>query len=65
MAYCRESSRRQQATVHGGRLRGPRVIGARGRPRPEPFRGRLADTATAARLWDISAELTGVAPDLG
>ncbi len=48
--------------VRGGQLWGPRVFGMRGKPRLEPVKGPLADTATAARLWAISAELTGVAP---
>ncbi|MGR3935989.1 SDR family NAD(P)-dependent oxidoreductase [Streptomyces sp. BRA346] len=48
--------------VRGGQLRGPRAFGLRGRPRPEPVWAHLADTAVAARLWDISRTLTGVDP---
>ncbi|MEH1125302.1 hypothetical protein [Micromonospora sp. CPCC 206061] len=43
---------------------GPRILGVRGKPRLEPIRGSLVDTTTADRLWEISADLTGVAPDL-
>ncbi|WP_410579837.1 SDR family NAD(P)-dependent oxidoreductase [Amycolatopsis sp. lyj-108] len=43
--------------VRGGEMFGPRVFGLRGEPRREPVRGRLADTALAARLWAASAEL--------
>ncbi|WP_255622616.1 SDR family NAD(P)-dependent oxidoreductase [Pseudonocardia sp. DSM 110487] len=49
-------------SVRGGQLWGPRLFGFRGAPRLEPVRGRLADTAIAARLWDASAELTGISP---
>jgi NAD(P)-dependent dehydrogenase (short-subunit alcohol dehydrogenase family) len=48
--------------VHGGELWGPRMFGLRGEPRLEPVRGPLADTAAAARLWDISRDLTGIDP---
>lgn len=44
--------------VRGGEMFGPRVFGLRGEPRLEPVRGKLADTALAARLWAASAELT-------
>lgn len=44
--------------VRGGEMFGPRVFGLRGEPRREPVRGKLADTALAARLWAASAELT-------
>ncbi|MFI9454260.1 SDR family NAD(P)-dependent oxidoreductase [Amycolatopsis sp. NPDC052450] len=43
--------------VRGGEMFGPRVFGLRGEPRRKPVRGRLADTALAARLWAASAEL--------
>ncbi len=46
--------------VRGGEMFGPRVFGLRGEPRLEPVRGRLADTALAARLWAASVGLTGV-----
>jgi NAD(P)-dependent dehydrogenase (short-subunit alcohol dehydrogenase family) len=45
--------------VTGGQVWGPRVLGLRGRPRPEPVRGALADTGIAADLWAASEELTG------
>ncbi|WP_410652488.1 SDR family NAD(P)-dependent oxidoreductase [Amycolatopsis sp. cmx-4-54] len=45
-------------TVRGGEMFGPRVFGLRGEPRREPVRGKLADTALAARLWAASADLT-------
>ncbi|PKV90030.1 SDR family NAD(P)-dependent oxidoreductase [Streptomyces sp. TLI_146] len=48
--------------VRGGRLWGPRVFGLRGEPRPEPLWNHLADSFVAARLWDVSRELTGVEP---
>lgn len=47
--------------VRGGQLWGPSAFGLRGRPRPEPVWARLADTAVAARLWDMSRALTGSA----
>ncbi|MBB5850124.1 SDR family NAD(P)-dependent oxidoreductase [Amycolatopsis umgeniensis] len=46
--------------VRGGEMFGPRVFGMRGEPRLEPVRGKLADTALAARLWTASVGLTGV-----
>ncbi|MFI5564221.1 SDR family NAD(P)-dependent oxidoreductase [Amycolatopsis japonica] len=45
-------------SVRGGEMFGPRVFGLRGEPRREPVRGKLTDTALAARLWAASAELT-------
>ncbi|WP_199565583.1 Rossmann-fold NAD(P)-binding domain-containing protein [Spongiactinospora rosea] len=48
--------------VRGGELYGPRVFGFRGRPVREPVRGHLADTALAARVWDLTADLTGLDP---
>ncbi|WP_367431102.1 SDR family NAD(P)-dependent oxidoreductase [Streptomyces celluloflavus] len=51
--------------VAGGQLWGPRVFGLRGRPHREPVRGNLADAAAAAHLWDASADLADVDPDLG
>ncbi|MEU8412976.1 SDR family NAD(P)-dependent oxidoreductase [Amycolatopsis japonica] len=45
-------------SVRGGEMFGPRMFGLRGEPRREPVRGKLADTALAARLWTASAELT-------
>jgi hypothetical protein len=50
-------------TVHGGQMWGPRFLNTRGRPRVEPVRGELADTALAAQLWAASVELTGVEPN--
>jgi NAD(P)-dependent dehydrogenase (short-subunit alcohol dehydrogenase family) len=50
-------------SVTGGQLLGPRVLGLRGRPGLEPVRGALADAESAARLWDLSRELTGLEPD--
>lgn len=49
-------------SVRGGQLWGPRMLGLRGKPRLEPARGVLADTALAADLWTASVELTGVDP---
>ncbi|WP_039921631.1 SDR family NAD(P)-dependent oxidoreductase [Amycolatopsis decaplanina] len=46
--------------VRGGEMFGPRVFGLRGEPRREPVRGKLADTALAARLWAASVGLTGI-----
>ncbi|WP_414938695.1 SDR family NAD(P)-dependent oxidoreductase [Amycolatopsis sp. cmx-11-51] len=46
--------------VRGGEMFGPRVFGLRGEPRLEPVRGKLADTALAARLWAASVGLIGV-----
>ncbi|WET82682.1 SDR family NAD(P)-dependent oxidoreductase [Amycolatopsis sp. QT-25] len=43
--------------VRGGEMFGPRLFGLRGAPRREPVRGKLADTALAARSWAASAEL--------
>ncbi|MFJ5292347.1 SDR family NAD(P)-dependent oxidoreductase [Streptomyces sp. NPDC088348] len=51
--------------VEGGQLWGPRVFGLRGRPKPEAVRPHLADPAVAARLWEISCELTGSDPASG
>jgi hypothetical protein len=48
--------------VRSGQLWGPRLFGLRGHPRLMPVRGLLADTALAARVWDLSVELTGVDP---
>jgi len=48
--------------VRGGQLWGPRAFGLRGRPREEAVWAHLADTAVAARLWDVSRTLTGVDP---
>ncbi|KAA2251338.1 SDR family NAD(P)-dependent oxidoreductase [Solihabitans fulvus] len=48
--------------VRGGQFWGPRVFGLRGAPRLEAVKGPLADAETAARLWAVSAELTGVDP---
>ncbi|NUP65493.1 MAG: SDR family NAD(P)-dependent oxidoreductase [Nonomuraea sp.] len=52
-------------SVRGGQLWGPRVFGIRGLPVLEPVRGQLADRELAARLWDASAELTGLSPLAG
>ncbi|WP_132113078.1 SDR family NAD(P)-dependent oxidoreductase [Actinocrispum wychmicini] len=49
-------------SVRGGQLWGPRMAGLRGKPRLEPVRGVLADTALAAHLWTASVHLTGVDP---
>ncbi|MEU7576488.1 SDR family NAD(P)-dependent oxidoreductase [Streptomyces sp. NPDC041068] len=51
--------------VRGGELWGPRVFGLRGEPRREELWNHLTDASVAARLWDKSCELTGIAPDLG
>ncbi|WP_030244709.1 SDR family NAD(P)-dependent oxidoreductase [Streptomyces sp. NRRL S-350] len=51
--------------VQGGQFLGPRVLGLRGKPRPEPLYSRLTDTEVAARLWDASCALAGVEHDLG
>jgi NAD(P)-dependent dehydrogenase (short-subunit alcohol dehydrogenase family) len=48
--------------VRGGQLWGPRVFGLRGRPRLEPLWDQFADRAVAARLWEVSADLTRVDP---
>ncbi|MFF9839190.1 SDR family NAD(P)-dependent oxidoreductase [Streptomyces sp. NPDC013740] len=48
--------------VVGGELWGPRVFGLRGRPHRERLWAQLEDAETARRLWETSAELTGVAP---
>ncbi|NGN70185.1 SDR family NAD(P)-dependent oxidoreductase [Streptomyces sp. A7024] len=48
--------------IAGGELWGPRVFGLRGRPHRERLWTQLEDAETARRLWDASAELTGVAP---
>ncbi|MEU3405242.1 SDR family NAD(P)-dependent oxidoreductase [Streptomyces sp. NPDC006670] len=48
--------------VGGGVMLGPRAFGLRGTPRIEPLWEHLADTATAARLWAASRDLTGVEP---
>ncbi|WP_408612707.1 SDR family NAD(P)-dependent oxidoreductase [Glycomyces luteolus] len=48
--------------VRGGQMWGPRMLGLRGRPRLEPVRGALADTALAARLWTACVDLTGLDP---
>ncbi|MET9842915.1 short-chain dehydrogenase, partial [Streptomyces virginiae] len=44
--------------VRGGELWGPRVFGLRGEPRREPVWNHLADPHVAARLWDMSRDLT-------
>ena len=49
-------------SVSTGQLWGPRLFGLRGLPRLEPVRGILADADLAARVWDLSVELTGVDP---
>ncbi|NEB77581.1 SDR family NAD(P)-dependent oxidoreductase [Streptomyces sp. SID14478] len=48
--------------IAGGELWGPRVFGLRGRPHRERLWTQLTDTETAQRLWQASADLTGVAP---
>lgn len=48
--------------VRGGQLWGPRLFGMRGEPRSERVRGVMAATSLAARIWDISVELTGIDP---
>ncbi|MFF7753399.1 SDR family NAD(P)-dependent oxidoreductase [Streptomyces sp. NPDC007971] len=48
--------------VRGGQLWGPRLFGLRGTPRQEAVWSHLTDTATAARLWDASCDLTDVDP---
>ncbi|MFI7132612.1 SDR family NAD(P)-dependent oxidoreductase [Nonomuraea sp. NPDC050153] len=49
-------------SVRGGQLWGPRVLGIRGLPAPEPVRGHLADVELAARVWAASSALTGLDP---
>ncbi|MGW0903229.1 SDR family NAD(P)-dependent oxidoreductase [Streptomyces sp. NPDC002853] len=49
-------------SVRGGQMWSPRAFGLRGTPRLEPVWGHLADTTTAARLWETSCALTGTAP---
>ncbi|MCK2242093.1 MULTISPECIES: SDR family NAD(P)-dependent oxidoreductase [unclassified Crossiella] len=51
--------------VRPGQLWLPRVFGLRGAPREAAVRGVFADRAAAARLWQVSAELTGIEPELG
>ncbi|MFH7598964.1 SDR family NAD(P)-dependent oxidoreductase [Streptomyces racemochromogenes] len=51
--------------VRGGRMLAPRAFGLRGVPRTEPLWSHLADTATAARLWSASRDLTGTDPGPG
>ncbi|MFJ6010764.1 SDR family NAD(P)-dependent oxidoreductase [Streptomyces sp. NPDC092952] len=51
--------------VRGGQLWGPRVFKLRGRPRCEPVPTHMTDPAAAARLWTVSAGLTGTDPDDG
>ncbi|MFJ7911995.1 SDR family NAD(P)-dependent oxidoreductase [Kitasatospora sp. NPDC096204] len=48
--------------VRGGQMWSPRAFGLRGTPRTEPLWDHLKDTATAARLWAASRELTGTDP---
>ncbi|MFF4364848.1 SDR family NAD(P)-dependent oxidoreductase [Streptomyces sp. NPDC001594] len=48
--------------VRGGVMLGPRAFGLRGTPRIEPLWEHLADTATAARLWAASRDLTRLEP---
>ncbi|WP_269858313.1 SDR family NAD(P)-dependent oxidoreductase [Streptomyces sp. RPT161] len=47
--------------VIGGQLWGPQAFGLRGMPRSEQAPAHMTDPVVAARLWDISCELTGVA----
>jgi hypothetical protein len=49
--------------VGGGQLWGPTVFGLRGEPRLEPVRDHFADALVAARLWDLSRDLTGGEPN--
>ncbi|MEU9072527.1 SDR family NAD(P)-dependent oxidoreductase [Streptomyces sp. NPDC048109] len=51
--------------IAGGELWGPRVFGLRGRPHRERLWAQLEEAGTARRLWDASAELTGVDPAAG
>jgi hypothetical protein len=44
-------------------LWGPTVFGLRGEPRLEPVRDHFADALVAARLWDLSRDLTGGEPN--
>ncbi|MFD7630509.1 SDR family NAD(P)-dependent oxidoreductase [Streptomyces sp. NPDC059851] len=46
-------------SVRGGQMWTPELFGLRGTPRIEPLWNHLADTATAARLWAASCDLTG------
>jgi NAD(P)-dependent dehydrogenase (short-subunit alcohol dehydrogenase family) len=51
--------------VEGGELIGPGGIAEqRGHPKPVPPRGQAGDEEAAARLWEVSEELTGVEFDL-
>lgn len=50
--------------VQGGQLIGPRVLGYVGAPRVQRAARLAYDTELAARLWDVSCELTGVVPAL-
>lgn len=51
--------------LEGGLLIGPGGFAEqRGHPKPVPPRGRARDAADAARLWEVSEELTGVRFDL-
>ncbi|MFF7730841.1 SDR family NAD(P)-dependent oxidoreductase [Streptomyces sp. NPDC008001] len=49
--------------VRGGQLWGPRLFSLRGAPRQQALWTHLTDTAVAARLWDVSCDLTGVDPE--
>ena len=46
--------------LRGGERIGWRLFGKRGYPRIEPRNERVENPHTASRLWEVSAELTGV-----
>ncbi len=51
-------------TVEGGRCYGPDGFqGMRGHPAPSATTAAARDELAATRLWDLTAELTGIAPD--
>ncbi|HSJ17802.1 MAG TPA: short-chain dehydrogenase, partial [Solirubrobacterales bacterium] len=51
--------------VEGGELIGPGGIAEqRGHPKHVPPRGQARDESVAARLWEVSEELSGVRYDL-
>jgi NAD(P)-dependent dehydrogenase (short-subunit alcohol dehydrogenase family) len=50
------------ADLPGGTMVGPGPLRDPARPAPEPIRRPADDRALARRLWEVSAELTGVRP---
>jgi hypothetical protein len=50
--------------VHGGDYIGPRSLGGmRGHPTTVPPLAPARDERIGAALWDLTARLTGIAPD--